>query len=34
MEHPYHWAVAKLGGNKNFHCHSPFMNVHELLDSR
>ena len=30
MEHPYLWAVNNLGGNKSFHCHSPFMNAHEL----
>ena len=23
-------AVTKLGGNKDFHCHFPFMNVHKL----
>ena len=27
---PCQWAVTKLGGNKSFHCHSPFMNVHAL----
>ena len=26
----YQWAVSKLGVNKSFGCHSPFMNVHEL----
>ena len=27
MEHPYQWVVTKLGGNKSFYCHSPFMMV-------
>ena len=27
MEYPNQWAATKLGGNKSFHCHSPFMDV-------
>ena len=31
MRHQHQWAVTKLGGNKSFHCHAHFMNVHEVL---
>ena len=33
-ERLYQWAVTKLGDNKSFPCHSPFMNVHELWNPR
>ena len=33
LEHPYHRAVTKHGGDKNFYCHFPFMNTHQIWNS-